>query len=238
MDIPTLVKAYGGVITWTFRQGDFEIWRHHLSLGICSGLAVEWIKCHANDSSLASELRGGNLGPLNVARLKQVELLHATSSAGNSQTSTLETWLKTNSVVPLRRAGPSRTEYDRRDQPVNRGTHVDAGAVSTPGRCANIENDITHCLQRYNNCYARVNFTGTVFNFSAGHSTAVFLGQTTHGSVGDALFFDPNYGEFWFESKEDFFSFFPVFYRKAYRYFHKSFDDSWEVLPCAKRVID
>jgi hypothetical protein len=63
------------------------------------------------------------------------------------------------------------------------------------------------------------------------HAVAVWLGQPTYGGAGDALLFDPSYGEYWFESKGDFFTFFSSFYRRAYRSFLKNFNQWWEVLP-------
>lgn len=116
-------------------------------------------------------------------------------------------------------------------------------------------------MKKLKSCYVRINFSGMVLRHAAGHAVAAWLGQPTQdritwardritglrpvpgaqdyfhkGTSGDAVFFDPAYGEYWFEQKDDFFHFFPVFYRAAYRSFPMYFDQAWQVLPCAKSI--
>ena len=91
-------------------------------------------------------------------------------------------------------------------------------------------------MRKLNTCYVRINFGGTAWGTDAGHAVAAWLGQPSYSSGGDALFFDPNCGEYWFENKQDFFRFFPDFYRRKYRSFPMSFDQNWDILPCAKRA--
>jgi hypothetical protein len=62
-----------------------------------------------------------------------------------------------------------------------------------------------------------------------GHATAAWIGGPSYGSGGDAAFFDPNVGEFWFEDKRNFFEWFKVFYAASYQGFPCRFNHRWDV---------
>ncbi|WP_354011625.1 YopT-type cysteine protease domain-containing protein [Endozoicomonas lisbonensis] len=49
-----------------------------------------------------------------------------------------------------------------------------------------------------------------------GHAAAVWLGGFDY-TTGDACFFEPNYGEIWFEKEQDFFQFFPAYFLAEYQ---------------------
>lgn len=159
---------------------------------------------------------------------------------GGAQAAHLEMWLRMNDVLSL---GKSRTV--KKWKTVGRVDRPDGFSGQSSSRAEmqasaetidTIEHDIALAMRKFNSCYARVNFGGTAFFKGAGHAVAVWLGQPSYSSAGDALFFDPNYGEFWFKDKQDFFRFFPEFYRATYRSGALSFNKNWEVLPCAKRA--
>lgn len=56
-------------------------------------------------------------------------------------------------------------------------------------------------LERVNGAYALMIIDSP--NVADSHAMAAYIG----GRNEDACFFDPNYGEFWFENREDFFFF-------------------------------
>lgn len=246
VDVPGLAATHNGHATWTFSQSGFNTWRHYRTMGICAALSVHWIKEHADGGSLANLLGSGGVGELNVAKLKEIALLHSNASNGDgAQNANLELWLQMHDILSLR-SSRSRTFHSAKlGREVTTAqsfkTEQIGGAGGVRHSCPNIANEIVDALRKYNTCYARVNFGGDVgvmrLSKDAGHAVAVWLGQPTYSSGGDAMFFDPNYGEYWFEQKADFFRFFPAFYRQTYLAGLMNFDQYWEVLPCAKRHI-
>lgn len=242
-----ICAKHKGVCTWGFSQTDFIVMKNIFSdsrtrFGICAALSAHWIKHHAHEGSLANLLGGGGVGPLNIGKLKEIKVLHSTVSGedGGAQAAHLEMWLRMNDVLSL---GKSRTvkkwkTVGRVDRPDGFSGQSSSRAEmnASAEKIDTIEHDIVLGMRKFNSCYARVNFGGTAFFKGAGHAVAVWLGQPSYASGGDALFFDPNYGEFWFKDKQDFFAFFPEFYRATYRSAPLSFNKNWEVLPCAKRA--
>ena len=236
MNVDRIASTHKGHATWTFSQSDLLVWRHYRTFGICAALSAEWIRYHAHDGSLANVLGGGGVGPLNVGKLKEIALLHKTASdVPGSQRRESELCVQMHDVLSLNASG-NKTFFNSRTQQDQTTASAVPAAIQQGGGAPNIENDIVAAMQRFNSCYVRINFGGTAWGTSTGHAVAAWLGQPTYGGAGDALFFDPNYGEYWFEQKANFFRFFPVFYRAAYRSFPLYFDQDWEVLPCAKRV--
>jgi YopT peptidase len=85
-----------------------------------------------------------------------------------------------------------------------------------------MEHDIVGHLKKFQACYANIGIRADV---AVGHALAAWIG----GYNDDACFFDPNYGEFWFRNKQDFFNFFPAFFRRAYKVPPTVYDLSWGV---------
>jgi hypothetical protein len=237
VEVANLARAQKGHATWTFSQSDFSVWRYYRTFGICAALSAEWIRYHAAGDSLANHLGGGGVGPLNVKRLKEIALLHGTVSntGGAAQDRQLELFLQMHDILGLGASKVIKYFNSRAQKDMTRAATAPA-AVDVTGGAPNIDNDIVHAMQKFNSCYARVNFGGKAWGTSAGHAIAVWLGQPSYSSSGDAMMFDPNYGEYWFERKADFFKFFPLFYRAKYRSLPMAFDQFWQVLPCAKRA--
>ena len=237
MNLAQLATSNNGHVTWAFSQSRFNTWRHYRTFGICAALSAHWIKEHAHGGSLANILGSGGIGGLNVAKLKEIALLHGhvSNGDGGSQASDLGLWLKMNDVLPLAK---SRTvEIDSFRFKGWQGRSIGRGDMNESSQAiANIEGEMVLAMQDYHSCYFRLNFGGKAFLRSAGHAVAAWLGGATYSSGGDALFFDPNYGEFWFEDKADFFRFFPGYYRAKYLSGAMSFNKRWEILPCAKKA--
>lgn len=243
VDVNRICRRHGGVTTWTFSQTDVAVYRRifldpKTRMGICAALSAYWIKCHAHDGSLVNELGGGGVGRLNFEKLREIAMLHSHVSVGaddSQQSYEIKLWLQMHDVLPL--AGSREVMLDTFRFKGKQAQSFPLVATEGSGASiANIENNIALGLKKFNSCYARVNFGGKVLFKKTSHCVAVWLGQPTHRSQGDALFFDPNYGEFWFENKENFFCFFPEFYRATYLSMPYKFNMSWEVFPCAKRA--
>ena len=113
---------------------------------------------------------------------------------GSSQTDNIGLWLQMYGVSSTH-CNSTRSQWTR----IGRIDHEKKVAVNSltreffAGACLNIDNDIVVGMKKFNNCYARISFG----SLKAGHAVAVWLGK----SNGDACFFDPNYGEFWFKNK-------------------------------------
>lgn len=232
MNVESIAKKYNGIKTWGFSQSDFLVWAHYRTTGICAALSAHWIKYHAHEDSLPAHLRGdGTLGSLNVGLLKKIANDHKQlTELGGGQSENIELWLQMHDVLPIRRSLMVKKYAKGGDIKVAGSRPHEQSAMGT---CPNIENDIVNAMRRFNTCYVRINFGRTT---GLGHCVAAWLGQPTYGGAGDALFFDPNHGEYWFERKQDFFAFFPEFYRKAYKGFPTYFAGRWDVLPCALAV--
>jgi YopT peptidase len=239
VNVANYAAEHRGRKTWGFSQSDLLVWVHYRTWGICAALAAQWIRYHAHEDSLANYLGGGGVGPLNVAKLKEIALDHkiASDSEDSTQAEMLQLWLKGHGIYPLARSFAVKTGGKRLTpghQPArDMDPKSEAGADSLD-LCPNIEHDIVNAMRKYNTCYVRVNFGG---KRKPGHAVAAWLGQPTRDRGGDACFFDPNYGEFWFEDKADFFAFFPGFYQAKYKRWPAKFNARWAVLPCAVRLI-
>ena len=235
-----------GVPTWKFSQTDFAVWRRIFSdpatrFGICAALSAHWIERHAHDGALANELGGGGLAPLNITKLNEIKMLHSTvsSGSGNDQRNRLEDWLRQRNLLPLRASSSVHMNHAgfRGFYGEHASRDMTGGGWGTGPAIPDIEGTIVRAMQQYNNCYLRLNFGGKVAGVTnSGHAVAVWLGGPSYGSAGDAMFFDPNYGEFWFENKADFFRFFPYFYRATYLAGFMNFNRRWAILPCALRA--
>jgi len=241
MNVKRLAESHHGHRQWSFSQAHMSTWIHYRSMGLCAGLVAHWIRDHAHDDSLVNQLGSGGVGPLNIKKLRKIAQDHRTwkTQKASSQDAQISLWLRNNGIDDLRKSGnferTVRIDYGygriiRSTSPSNNPIYE--GAIDRRFRPM-IESEIVNALAKYKSCYARVAFGGRMF----GHSIAVWLGQPTRESQGDACFFDPNYGEYWFKEKRDFFNFFPVFYRAKYKHFPCYFGHFWDVAPCAKRVI-
>lgn len=259
MSVAALARGYQGVATWQFSQSNFGTWIHYRTMGICAGLSAEWIRYHAEGDSLANHLGSGGVGRLNTGMVREIHSLHETASAGTAQATQLGLWLRMHDIVELQRSYSVTTYSNRLGRDVWRASSVSAeqmGGADGGNPINGFEIQIVDAMRRLRSkgCYVRINFGGRAFGRTAGHAVAAWLGAPTYrvqvtrpggqltetrvaSSAGDACFFDPNYGEFWFQNKNDFFNFFPHFYRDKYITRLIKFNQRWEVIPCAKRVI-
>lgn len=232
-----LVRHYGGYHTWNFKQSSMAVTRVTIfdsktRWGICAGLSTEWIKEHANGGSLVNKLGGVDGQSLRLDGIRPVARLHASASGGNGpqQERMLTQYLSQHGVVTRGRIGIAPAYWPTLNTTAGRALKESYHSRDVPSY--DIQEKIVEGMQKYRDCYLRVSFGGKAFGFRAAHAVAVWVG----GRGEDAAFFDPNYGEFWFQDKEQFFLFFQSFYRKYYRAGLVKFDRYFDIIPCAKKV--
>ncbi|AWF81680.1 hypothetical protein BTJ40_13060 [Microbulbifer sp. A4B17] len=83
-------------------------------------------------------------------------------------------------------------------------------------------------LEQINGAYALIEMWSSRDRSQGSHAVAAWVGvQSLDGQKQGACFFDPNFGEFWFEDKEGFYFFFHLVSNMHYRARHKF--DSWKI---------
>ncbi|WP_444959406.1 YopT-type cysteine protease domain-containing protein [Microbulbifer sp. ZKSA002] len=83
-------------------------------------------------------------------------------------------------------------------------------------------------LEQINGAYALIEMWSNRDHTQGSHAVAAWIGApSSAGQKQDACFFDPNFGEFWFEDKEDFYFFFHLVSNMHYRALFKF--DSWMI---------
>lgn len=252
-DLQSLAKKYGGRRTWTYRQTNLgtivhTAWNSKTRWGICGGLSAYWVAEHADGGSLGDKLGGGNLGNLNHPMLTECVRLHKKASSQSSTYAYLSKWLKERKIDQVKKniTDDVGNDYDGKRQILARATVRSYGGgtqgkkVEDLEKNPNIANDIvSKGLRHLRNHYGLLGFYGSaLMEKNAGHCTAVWIGHDLKTGAGDAFFFDPNYGEFYFPKKDNFFGFFRTFYHSTYITKTMNFTKGFALTPYAKRVID
>ena len=184
-----LVRQFKGVTVWEFNQGNKDINLIRIGTkthGICNTLSACWINYHAHNDSLANHLRQSGLNSREVLSLNHMIFLYD-SFRKKTTTTAVTTWLKMHGMISLT-------------------SNTDVSAY------ADVEYRIVAALTKSYGCYAYIAFgvKDLVLNNNRIHAVSAWLGGSNY-TEGDACFFEPNYGEFWFEKKQNFFDFFPVY---------------------------
>lgn len=217
------VAAFNGNVTWEYSQGDWAtlkiIMTNSVSRwGICKSLSAQWIVDHAYGGSLVNRVMGAN-GKINESAIKKIKAdFIEVTGPGKSQAALTADWLMRRGI--LRRAKSLTYSLDR-PRTVNGQVVSFVGRTSergdmgtTPKDNAATPNEIASALRaiwqrekrvRLGGSYCQIDFAGSG---SMGHAVAAWIGQ-------DALFFDPNNGEYWFEDPAQFVAWFPTYYKKA-----------------------
>ena len=199
MNLYELARAHNGIVVWEFSQNKKEVNRW-LGIGVCSALSASWVKYHAHNDSLANHLGSCGVGKLNTfTMMSMTHLQDCFINKKKGNVPTVKVWLNMHGLIPVRETYGETVYGDS-------GYHI----ITT--------------LIKYYNCYAY--FASGIPE--DGHATAVWLGGFDY-KTGDACFFEPNYGEIWFERKQDFFQFFPAYFLAEYKAAKKTF---WDILIC------
>lgn len=211
------VLKHGGCCTWRFSQfiePVLGVWSNHPDVGdgICEMLSTRWIERHASGSSLASWLSSpGGIDESKIRQMMQLCAVGTTMKSGmmverNSgtvnQTEASMRWLQRHGILPCRvmtldgAGNIGSTVMDMRSG--NRGNRT----------CASFTNEIAVCIHRdLQGCCNNYALLG-IYGSTRGHAMAAWVG-------GDIYFFDPNFGEFYFNDRLSFLNWFPTFFIKS-----------------------
>lgn len=220
-------SEFNGYCTWHFSQIKSPVAKvlaadKETSGGICEMLSAKWILCHANGGSLATWLSkdGQSVAKedIDASKIRILMQLFLVGSEMNTdyilgesdrfghvdQTGATNRWLAAKGVVQRKSIKPM--------------TFLNAGSVNIPIKkkgsrsggdratyAGNIASEMAGHLKNSCGDYCTIGLWGP----NDGHAMAAWVGSN------DAVFFDPNFGEFWFQNKKDFISWFPTFFKTS-----------------------
>lgn len=227
------LARFGGVQTWGFSQCDYSVWKiirqnERSADGICKALSAQWIVDHAYGGSLCNRVTDAS-GSLNVSAIRMV--MQNFILARGAQASQTADFLFNRGLLP-RRSSLDKTvvqhkKIGRKKVEVSTVQHtVGSTDQAGGGGSCNVALELSEALKKVSGYYTQIDF-GAVSGM--GHATAAWIGGPSYSSDGDACFFDPNAGEFYFESKKKFFDWFRLFYASSYQGFPCNFNGRWSV---------
>lgn len=191
--------------------------------GVCESLSAHWIKYHSEGGSLWNWLYPN--GALSEQHLFHVMTLQQ-AGVLEDQDRITEAWLGTHNIQPV-----SQNVFGGA-YPNGRGGNTIRG-ISNPRRDTGqsglfspsaVAREIIADRTGGAGCYKKISFEGVM----AAHTMAAWVAQ-------DIAFFDPNFGEFWFESRNSFFNWFTssFWYSSMYA---AGLSGSYEIRSYSKRV--
>ncbi|WP_444944456.1 hypothetical protein ACJJIK_05765 [Microbulbifer sp. ZKSA006] len=225
MGVNRIAADHNGVKTWGFSQSSPRTYIHYFrfsKFGICAALAAHWIKCGAVDETGLPDKLGltpttanaGRFGfrsyrSLNVNQLIRVARdFHTWTYGGGGQGPNIENWLIQQGLHQEDRWSTSQIDEDLNNMVVLRPGQAAPPRPPTPP----INVRLVNALRQLRDAYGYITFSGR----RAGHAVGVWIADDRVPSDVGALFFDPNYGEYLFWNRNDFFNFFEAYYRHAY----------------------
>ncbi|AWF81674.1 hypothetical protein BTJ40_13030 [Microbulbifer sp. A4B17] len=216
MRVSTIAGRHRGQKVWGFSQGSLRVWVHYAGFskfGICGALTAHWIHCRASEgASLSSKLglyerwkvgtspftftrlRSLNIGELRKVAKSQWGWAH---DKNNSYMNNLEGWLRGHGVHAVPGLGEDSNMQ-----------------IAAPGvQLLSMTDFLVASLEQLNDNYAIIVVSGTTFGcFRAAHAISLYIGPA--GTAQRCIFFDPNHGEYSFNTKQDFLNFFREYYRR------------------------
>ena len=222
-----MAMTHGGACIKKFSQGSDDnskgvgLWYHQRNknngsrwAGICKAMSVYWISSHATDVDFWGWLTRNST---TISQESAIHLcdLHGSYSSRNDHGNfatrselgmTKHQWM----AFQLGKAGVvERTSIS------NGGSlSHDSGFTSANSRLLR-GRQIATALAENPGCYKQLSFHRS----GGGHATALWVGD-------DVTFFDPNYGEFWFERRANFQRWFELFWLECYGHYNASFQIS------------
>ena len=226
------VRSYGGMLTWDFSQcvnpvattiGTDRVTRD----GICEMLSAKWIDEHAHGGALANWIvEGSSINPSKIRLLMQwfiigdtmrpskmvgVDDARGIQRGDQNQDKATQNFLLTRGII--RRGGGLQNGW---------GVGNKAGGEKIKLKLAS---DL--CDSRGGTGSYRI--IGIYGGDNSGHCMACYTG------LSDIAFFDPNFGEFWFEDKRKFQRWFSeAFYVRSL--YSRLMDDHYELFDYALKV--
>ncbi len=222
---------YGGHCTFAFTQcrppvSSLIALDPGTSGGICEALSAHWIVYHARQDSLWNWIIGN--GNINLARIHQhVMPLQRQGILSDDQDAVTEAWLRQQGIRRIQGnmvMNPSRTFGDTFVQ--FRGT---AGAAMQEGTTSFFNRDALARAILLDTTGGAGSYKKLgLFGKAGEHAMALWVAQ-------DVVFFDPNFGEFWFADRAKFFNWFTksFWHRSLYSV---GLSGRYELLPYAKAI--
>ena len=221
--------SFGGHCTYAFTQckppiSTFLAQDESTAIGVCEALAAHWIKYHAEGGSMWNWLIVD--GQVSMTKLLfEVMQLQSKGILGDQEAVT-QAWLRKSGIAPVqgsmvlnrsRQMGARFIPFEG-----GQGRHV------TEGRTGLLScGDLARSLVRDNTggagCYKKLYLSG---KFGA-HAMALWVAQ-------DIVFFDPNFGEFWFPNRSAFFNWFTQKFWSSSLY-SVGLSGEFEISPYAKQ---
>ncbi|AWF81679.1 hypothetical protein BTJ40_13055 [Microbulbifer sp. A4B17] len=225
MGVNRIARNNNGVKTWGFSQSSPRTYIHYFrfsKFGICAALAAHWIKSNAVDEMGLPDRLGltpttQNVGPFSLRTYRSLNIgelirigrdFHTWTYGGGRQGPNIENWLIGQGLHQEYRWSTSEI-----DEALNNFVVLPPGQAAParpPAPPINIK--LVNALRKLKDAYAYITFSGR----RAGHAVSAWIADDRVNSDIGALFFDPNYGEYRFQSRNDFFDFFEEYYRHAY----------------------
>ena len=232
MNVHQLIERHNGQLVWSFSQDEDYVLDHLKAANICVPLSAHWIRYHSQNDSLVNHLDPNRDGAVNTGLLQYMSVLRSFLNpdfVGLSYAN-LALFLQMHGLLPLYSSYDqtilSFPDGDNSPQLLDTLHCRKERFVREKKYNMDIECSITRALKALAHCYACVSFDGSEY----GHMTAAWIGGSNQ-TEGDACYFDPNFGEIWFKRRQDFFAFYPEYYRKRYKGY--GFVFGWRVYPCA-----
>lgn len=207
----------GGMVTWEFSQmlppvSSLIQGNKASAGGICEFLSAKWIECHAMDDHLANWLSSGNAGTIDASKIRllmQLFVVGAEMPAGKmvefdffskvDQTVATMFYLGSKGIIARAAINPIVRSSEN--------NYILGGSRGGGMRRVMARNLATQIVSNRNSSgsYRAIGIWGP----GGAHAMAAWVGQ-------DVAFFDPNFGEFWFESQAGFVNWFPTFWQKSH----------------------
>ena len=198
-------KDYGGVCTWDFSQcvnpvASLIAANPVTADGVCEMLSAKWIDAHAHDGALANWIvgSGGKIDPSKIRLMMQLFIVNTTMKPSQMIGRAITAQDKELQYGDVNQDKSTRNYLASRGI-IRRGGGLQNGwGVGNKAGGAKIKVKMAEdlCDSRGGNGSYRI--IGIYGGDGGGHCMACFTG------LQDIAFFDPNFGEFWFEDKKKF----------------------------------
>ena len=229
-------QRYGGYCTYAFSQyrppvSTLTKKDETTSGGVCVALSAHWIYHHAQDSSLWDWLVvDGKIQPSKL--IFDIMQLQRESALNNDYTGTTESWFRRNGIERRQTTHiayrPDHTFTIVAQQRLPTAQLGASGMRNAAELASAILGDVKGGIGHYNEITVRTGHYKmlSILGKAGGHTMALWVGQ-------DVMFFDPVYGEFWFESHADFARWFTTSFWSTSLYSY-GLSGAFELIPYAK----
>jgi hypothetical protein len=212
-----LVRRYGGVVTCPFSQmvGETRVAlnsNEDTAGGICAALSNEWLIEHAHGGSLWNKVYKNDKIDVSVVRSLCARFLVDSVSGGKRsgtiQSLKMKSRLLDNGIIPR-----SRMSSGHAPLVPMRQTNIPYGArrMAADPLLGPKLTDALKAFKSYGRgmgCYVHIGVFDGASAENGGHSMVAYLGGSADVNLGpdmpfsDICLFDPNYGEFWFGTRQ------------------------------------